>query len=101
MENMVASQHCIRVQCDRPLGLKCQLKDKKSFSINHLLQLLHGISFDSLGSRLGFEHARLLGERVDSFASGCGSLLLELQVQATTKLELAVLLDLSCSNLHV
>jgi hypothetical protein len=56
------------------------------------------LSFDSLGTKLGFEHAGVLGERVDSFASSCGNLLLELQVQATTKLELAILLDLGSTT---
>ena len=36
---------------------------------------------DSLGNGLGFaEHIGLLGERDDTFASGCGTLLLELQI---------------------
>ena len=55
------------------------------FDIN--LLRLH-VNLLLLDTELGFEHAGLIGERVDSLASGCGRLLLELRVQATQNLEL-------------
>merc|ERR1719378_408237 len=70
-------------------------------SVDHLLQLLHGQGTDRLGSWLGLEHARLLGEWVDSLASWASWLLLELQVQSATDLESAILLQLGCGQLHV
>merc|ERR1719326_1350421 len=89
----------MRVQCDRPLELGC--KQKEICSVHHLLQLLHGQSTDSLRSRLRLEHAWLLGERIDTLASRGGRLLLQLQVQATAKLEGTILLQLGSSQLHV
>merc|ERR1711991_1259590 len=70
-------------------------------SVDHLLQFLHRIGFHSLGCWFGLEDAWLLGEGVDTLASRGGSLLLELQVQATSNFELAILLDLTGSKLHV
>merc|ERR1712048_425274 len=70
-------------------------------SVDHLLQLLHGQALDGFGGWLCLEDARLLGERVHTFASWCCRLLLELHVQDTTKLEASVLLHLICSQLHV
>merc|ERR1719378_965486 len=70
-------------------------------SVDHLLQLLHGQGTDRLGSWLGLEHARLLGEWVDSLASWASWLLLELQVQSATDLESAILLQLRGSQLHI
>merc|ERR1719440_463768 len=70
-------------------------------SIDHLLEPLHWQRTHSLGSWLGLEDAWLLGEWVDALACCNCWLLLELQVQAATNLELAVLLELSCSQLHV
>ena len=54
-----------------------------------------------LDTKLGVEHAGLVGERVDSLASGCGKLLLELRIQANQNLELAILLDLGDNYLQV
>merc|ERR1719198_1576838 len=72
-----------------------------SCSVDHLLQLLHGQSTNSLRSWLSLEHAWLLGEWVDALASWASWLLLELQVQAATNLESAVLLQLRSGQLHV
>merc|ERR1719230_288490 len=66
----------------------------------HHLQLLHWQAADSLGSRLGLEDARLLGEGVHTLACCCGWLLLQLHVQATSKLEGTVLLQLGCGQVH-
>ena len=54
-----------------------------------------------LDTKLGCEHAVLIGERVDSLASGCGRLLLELPIQANQNLELAILRDLGDNYLQV
>merc|ERR1719263_2557974 len=75
--------------------------DRAICSVDHLLQLLHGQCANSLGSRLGLEDAWLLGEWVDALASWACWLLLELQVQATTNLESAVLLQLRRCQLHI
>merc|ERR1719183_2683139 len=67
-------------------------------SIQSLLQLLHGKCPDSLGGRLGLEHARFLGERVDALLCWRCWLLLQLQVQHACKLEISVLLDFARGN---
>jgi hypothetical protein len=45
--------------------LEYDQKTKIIRSVDHLLQPLHGQSTDSLGSRLGLEHARLFCEWID------------------------------------
>merc|ERR1712224_280473 len=67
-------------------------------SVDHLLELLHRKSTNSLGRRLGLD-ARLLCERVDTLTSSLSWLLLELQVEGTSQFEAAILLELACSNL--
>merc|ERR1719155_196417 len=89
------------IQCDRPLDSLAQKNKTVICSIDHLLQLLHGQGAHCLGSWLGLEHAWLLCEWVDSLASWASWLLLELQVQAATNLESAVLLELGGGQLHV
>ena len=52
-----------QIQCDRPLESHARNRNKiASCSVDHLLQLLHGQSANSLGSWFGLEHAWLLGE---------------------------------------
>merc|ERR1712178_185706 len=89
------------IQCDRPLDSVARKNETVICSVDHLLQLFHGQGTHSLGSWLGLEHARLLGEWVDSLAGWASWLLLELQVQAATDLESAILLQLRSSQLHI
>merc|ERR1712107_976244 len=72
----------------------------RSHSVDHLLQLLHRQGAHSLGSRLGLEDARLLGEGIYALASCLRWLLLELHVQGACQLELASLLQLSRSHFN-
>ena len=58
-----------------------------------------GKGTNSLGRRLSFEHAWFFGEWVDTLTSSLSWLLLELQVECTSQLEVAVLLQLACNNL--
>merc|ERR1719164_35831 len=101
MDCTASMNKMLRLQCDRPLGSARKVPETEWHSVDHLLQLLHGQGTHSLGSRLGLEHARLLGEWVHSLASWASWLLLELQVQATAELESTVLLQLRGSQLHV
>merc|ERR1719379_874342 len=80
--------------------LKSKNVDKKK-SIDHLLELLHGQDANSLARWFGLEDTRFLGEGVHSFACSHCRLLLELHVQDTTKLEFAVLLQLTGCELQV
>ena len=77
-------------------------KPQKSLkdSVQCLLQLLHGINLDSLGSRFGLEDARFLGEWVDALLCKRGSLLLQLQVEHACQFETAVFLDLTTCDCH-
>ena len=59
------------------------------------------MDFGSLAGWLGLESARLLGEWVDLSASSFCLLLLQLHVEDTTEIELAVLLQLSSSQLKI
>merc|ERR1719409_241496 len=68
-------------------------------SVDHLLKLLHRKGSHSLRGRLGLEDAGLLREWIDALASFLGRLLLQLHVESTSKLEGAVLLQLSGRNL--
>ena len=70
-------------------------------SIHHFLELLHRQAAHSLGSWLGLEHARLLGERVHALAGRCGWLLLQLHVENATQLESTVLFQLASCQFHV
>merc|ERR1719210_393142 len=70
-------------------------------SIHHQLELLHWQHFDRLACRLGFEDTWLFREGIDTFAGSDGRLFLELHVEDTSKLELAVLLQLRCRQLQV
>ena len=67
----------------------------------HLLECLHWTDFGSLAGWLGRETARLLDEWVVLSATSCCWLLLQLHVEDTTEIELAVLLQLSSSQLKI
>merc|ERR1719359_642290 len=69
-------------------------------SVDHLLELLHRESSDSLAGWLRFEDARLFGEGVHTLTGWSCRLLLELHVQGPGKLEGAILLQLICSYAH-
>merc|ERR1719428_2487311 len=101
MDCTVSRKKMHRSQCDRPLDSLARKNETVMNLIDHLLQLLHGQGTHSLGGWLGLEHAWLLGEWVDSLASWASWLLFELQVQAATNLEGAVLLELGSGQLHV
>merc|ERR1712046_560061 len=70
-------------------------------SVDHLLELLHWKRPHRLGGWFRLEDTRLLSERVHSLSRRCCWLLLQLQVECTTKLELAACLQLlrsHCNN---
>ena len=67
----------------------------------HLLEFIHWVDFGSLAGWLGLEPARLLGEWVDLSASNVCLLLLQLHVEDTTEIELAVLRQLSSGQLKI
>merc|ERR1719454_1318183 len=74
---------------------------EKRFSIDGLLQFLHWKAPHCLACWLGLEDAWLLGERVHSLASRPGRFLLELHVEDTSQLELAILLQLAGCQVNV
>ena len=59
------------------------------------------MDFGSLAGWLGLEPAKLLGELVNLSASSVSLLRLQLHVEDTTEIELAVLLQLSSSQLKI
>merc|ERR1719478_318039 len=63
-------------------------------SVDHLLKFLHRESSHRLACWLRLEDAWLFGEGVDALSSWTSRFLLQLQVQRTSKLEGAVLLQL-------
>merc|ERR1719460_393801 len=65
-----------------------------TISVDHLLELLHWEGPDRFACWLRLENAWLFGEWIHTFASRAGRLFLELQVQRTSELERAVLLQL-------
>merc|ERR1712165_123671 len=79
----------------------CRLLKLPDHSVHHLLELLHWQHTNSLACWLGLEEAWLLGERVDTLTSSDCWLFLQLHVQHTSKLELAILLQLCCGQLEV
>merc|ERR1719408_737492 len=70
-------------------------------SVDCLLQLLHWQAAHCLACRLGFEDARLLGERIDSLACWSCRLLLQFHVEDTTQFETAILLQFTCCQIQV
>merc|ERR1719263_988469 len=82
----------------RPPTKASWLRKSSESSIQGHLQLLHGKCPHGLRGRLGFEHARFLGEWVDALLGWSCGLLLQLQVQHACKLEVSVLLDFTAGN---
>merc|ERR1719311_1574831 len=80
-----------------PTKASCMCQSSE-YSVQCLLQFLHGKCPHRLGGWLGLENARLLGEWVDALLGWSGWLLLQLQVQHACELEVAVLLDLTGGN---
>merc|ERR1719157_109620 len=78
----------------------CWTRQNFKRSIQCYLEFLHCVHLDRLGGRLGLEHARLLGERVDALLCRARCLLLQLQVEHAAQLEASVLLDLVASHSH-
>merc|ERR1712176_6299 len=70
-------------------------------SVDHLLELLHWQSANSLARWHGLEDARLLREGVDSLPGRSGRLLLQLHVQETSELEFAIFLQFSSTKGNV